>query len=79
MLLEESLTDLIEQAKCYGAAALAVPAKNTIKEADPARAREIQKWVSDEFLGQLSNNLAVTQFERTAEAGTYLLSSWPSK
>jgi 2-C-methyl-D-erythritol 4-phosphate cytidylyltransferase len=35
ILSRESLTTLLQQAKCYGAAALAVPAKNTIKECDP--------------------------------------------
>ncbi len=35
LLSESSLDDLFEQAYLFGAAALAVPAKNTIKEADP--------------------------------------------
>jgi len=48
----------------------------TIKESDPARAREIQKRVSQEFLDHFSKGLAVTGFERTPEAGTYLLTHW---
>jgi 2-C-methyl-D-erythritol 4-phosphate cytidylyltransferase len=35
LLSEASLDALFAQAQCYGAAALAVPAKNTVKEADP--------------------------------------------
>ena len=59
---------------------ISVPAEiYIIKETDPQRAREIQKQVSEQFLEQLSRDLAVTQFERTPQAGTYLLSSWPSK
>lgn len=34
-LLKENLEQLLEEARRYGAAALAVPAKNTIKETDP--------------------------------------------
>jgi predicted GNAT superfamily acetyltransferase len=51
----------------------------TIKDADQARARDIQKRVSDQFLENFSRGLAVTQFERTPEAGTYLFSPWDSK
>ena len=50
-----------------------------IKETDPAQAREIQKCVSAQFLENFSKGLAVTGFERTPEAGTYLFSTWPSK
>ncbi len=49
-----------------------------IKEKDPARAREIQKRVSDEFLEKFAKGLAVTGFERSPENGTYLLSKWDS-
>jgi predicted GNAT superfamily acetyltransferase len=51
----------------------------TLKEKSPARAREIQKRVSDEFQEHFSKGLAVTAFARTPEAGTYLLSIWDSK
>jgi predicted GNAT superfamily acetyltransferase len=51
----------------------------SLKERAPGRAREIQKRVSDEFQEYFSKGLAVTAFERTPEAGTYLLSIWDSK
>jgi predicted GNAT superfamily acetyltransferase len=51
----------------------------TIKETDSARAREIQKRVSNDFLENFAKGLAVTGFERTPEAGTYLFSTWDSK
>jgi predicted GNAT superfamily acetyltransferase len=61
-------------------ARISVPAEiYDIKERDPAHAREIQKRVSDQFLENFSKGLAVTGFERTPEAGTYLFSTWPSK
>jgi predicted GNAT superfamily acetyltransferase len=61
-------------------ARISVPAEiYSIKESDPARAREIQKRVSEQFLDNFSKGLAVTGFERTPEAGTYLFSTWPSK
>jgi predicted GNAT superfamily acetyltransferase len=50
-----------------------------IKATDPSRAREIQKRVSDRFLELFSKGLAVVGFERTPEAGTYLLAPWDSK
>jgi predicted GNAT superfamily acetyltransferase len=61
-------------------ARIAVPAEiYSIKENDPARAREIQGCVSKQFLDYFSKGLAVTGFERTPEAGTYLLTTWDSK
>jgi predicted GNAT superfamily acetyltransferase len=61
-------------------ARISVPADiAAIKESDPARAREIQRRVAAEFLEHFSRDLAVTGFERTSAAGTYLLSPWPSK
>jgi predicted GNAT superfamily acetyltransferase len=51
----------------------------TLKDHDPARAREIQTRVSGEFQEYFAKGLAVTAFERTPEAGTYLLSIWDSK
>jgi hypothetical protein len=41
----------------------------TLRNTDPAHAREIQKRVSDQFLENFSKGLAVTGFERTPEAG----------
>ena len=44
-----------------------------------SRSREIQKRVGDAFLEHFSKGLAVVGFERTPEAGTYLLTPWDSK
>jgi predicted GNAT superfamily acetyltransferase len=61
-------------------ARISVPADiYTIKDSDPVRAREIQKRVSDQFLKNFEKGLAVTGFERTREAGSYLLTTWDSK
>ena len=66
-------------------ARISVPSEiYSIKETDPVRARDIQQRVSDQFLDHFSKGLAVTGFERTAEAGTYLLTQhldkpWDSK
>ena len=60
-------------------AAIAVPASiYEIKAKDPVHAREIQKRVSGEFQENFSKGLTVTAFERTPEAGTYIL-TWDSK
>ncbi len=57
-----------------------VPAAiDSLKRSSPAQAREIQKRVSEEFIEQFSKSLAVVGFERTAEAGIYLLGPWESK
>lgn len=50
-----------------------------IKETDHVRAREIQKRVSEGFQENLAKGLAVTGFERTPEAGSYLFTTWDSK
>ena len=47
-----------------------------LRSEDPKQAREIQKRVSDRFLEYFSKGLAVVGFERSEEAGTYLLASW---
>jgi len=49
-----------------------------IRSSDNARAREIQQKVSREFLDHFGKGLAVIGFERTPEAGTYLLGKWES-
>jgi len=49
-----------------------------IRHNDPKRAREIQQRVSDQFMDAFSKGLAVIGFERSAEAGTYLLGKWES-
>ncbi|HXG32688.1 MAG TPA: GNAT family N-acetyltransferase [Bryobacteraceae bacterium] len=48
-----------------------------LRRQDPARAREIQKAVSDAFLEHLGRGLAVFGFERSEAAGEYLLAPWP--
>ena len=50
-----------------------------IRGADPRRAREIQKGVSDSFLDAFDHGLAVVGFERSDTHGTYLLGPWPSQ
>jgi predicted GNAT superfamily acetyltransferase len=61
------------------AARISVPsAIYQIKDTDPARAREIQKQVSEQFLENLSKGLAVTRFERTPESGSYIFTKWHS-
>ncbi|HUS08723.1 MAG TPA: hypothetical protein VMZ52_20635 [Bryobacteraceae bacterium] len=49
-----------------------------LRRSDPRQAREIQRSISEQFLQQFRAGLVVTGFERSEEAGTYLLSSWPS-
>ncbi|HEV8147578.1 MAG TPA: GNAT family N-acetyltransferase [Bryobacteraceae bacterium] len=61
-------------------ARIEVPAEiYQIKENDVTRAREIQKRVSGAFEEHFSKGLAVTGFERTPVAGTYLFSDWLPK
>ena len=61
------------------AARISVPAEiASLKEKNPARAREIQQRVAAEFSEAFARNLAVTGFERSPAAGTYFLSPWPS-
>lgn len=50
-----------------------------IKVRDPKRAREIQAEVGAQFDRHFRNGLAVIGFERTPEAGVYLLGTWESK
>ncbi len=47
-----------------------------IRETDTVRAREIQLRVSEEFRAAFDRNLAVIGFERSEQAGTYLLGPW---
>jgi predicted GNAT superfamily acetyltransferase len=50
-----------------------------LKANDVPRAREIQKRVSTAFLDNVSRGLAVTRFERSPEAGSYIFTKWDSK
>jgi predicted GNAT superfamily acetyltransferase len=50
-----------------------------LKQSDPVRAREIQKRVSDQLAECFHRDLAVIGFERSGDAGVYLLGPWESK
>ena len=61
-------------------ARIAVPEEiATLRQTDPRRARNIQIGVSDQFLDCFRRGLAVIGFDRSPEAGTYLLGRWDSK
>jgi predicted GNAT superfamily acetyltransferase len=49
-----------------------------IRTNDYKRAREIQLGISEQFLDQFGKGLAVIGFERSDDAGTYLLGKWES-
>ena len=55
------------------------PAIEARIEVPAARTREVQQSISSQFLRHFQAGLAVTAFERSAEAGAYLLSQWPSE
>ncbi len=56
-----------------------VPADITeIRSSDPKRAREIQFRIGEEFNECFTGGLAVIGFERTPEAGVYLIGKWES-
>lgn len=50
-----------------------------LRKTDPAKARDIQRHVSDQFLRAFDKNLAVTGFRKTNKEGIYLLGPWDSK
>lgn len=50
-----------------------------LRASDPQAARVIQQRVGEEFDSAFRRGLAVTGFEKSGEAGTYLLSTWQSK
>lgn len=47
-----------------------------IRVANPSRAREIQKRVSEQFLQSFQRDLAVIGFERGGDSSAYLLGPW---
>lgn len=49
-----------------------------IKRTNPDRAREIQSNLASELQSCFAKGFAVTGFERSPDAGTYLLTPWPS-
>ena len=58
---------------------IAIPADiAAIRSEDPKRAREIQQQASVQFQRAFDSGLAVIGFERSKEAGTYLLGKWES-
>jgi predicted GNAT superfamily acetyltransferase len=60
-------------------ARIAVPSNIAeIRTTDHKQAREIQQRVSEQFLEHFDKGLAVIGFERSADAGTYLLGKWES-
>jgi predicted GNAT superfamily acetyltransferase len=59
---------------------IAIPADIAeIRTSDPARARDIQYKASEEFRDGFDRGLAVIGFERSPDAGTYLLGQWESR
>jgi len=60
-------------------ARIAIPAEiAAIRSEDPKRAREIQQQASAQFQRAFDEGLAVIGFERSKEAGTYLIGKWES-
>jgi len=49
-----------------------------IRAKEPKRAREIQQKASDQFQAAFGRGLSVIGFEKSKEAGTYLLGQWES-
>jgi predicted GNAT superfamily acetyltransferase len=61
-------------------ARITIPAEIAeIRMQDPNRARAIQKRASDEFTAAFDQGLAVIGFEKSEQAGTYLLGKWECK
>jgi len=60
-------------------ARIAIPSDiATIRTTNPARAREIQRSACEQFRAAFDRDLAVIGFEKTDQAGTYLLGKWKS-
>lgn len=58
---------------------ISIPAEiAALRSEDPKRAREIQQQASDGFQAAFDRGLAVVGFEKSKEAGTYLLGKWES-
>ena len=61
-------------------ARISVPANiSELKRDRPEEAREIQTEIAAQFSEQFRKDLAVIGFEKSEEAGTYLLGQWESK
>ena len=50
-----------------------------LRKSDPKRAREIQLSVGEQFQLHFEKGHAVVGFEKSEQAGTYLLGPWESK
>jgi predicted GNAT superfamily acetyltransferase len=50
-----------------------------LRKSSPAKAREIQKKASEQFLEAFQNGLTVVRFERRDQSGAYLLGRWASE
>jgi predicted GNAT superfamily acetyltransferase len=48
----------------------------TIRAKDPARARDIQQNACEQFRSAFQHELAVIGFEKSEQAGTYLIGKW---
>jgi len=60
-------------------ARIAVPvAISELRSSDPARAREIQMEIGEQFKRYFAAGLAVIGFERSHESGVYLIGQWES-
>ena len=61
-------------------ASITIPAEIAeLRTKDPPRARAIQKQASEEFTSAFDRGLAVIGFEKSDQAGTYLLGNWECK
>jgi predicted GNAT superfamily acetyltransferase len=60
-------------------ARIAVPVEiGELRTSDPARAREIQTEIGEQFTRYFAAGLAVIGFEKSQESGIYLLGQWES-
>ena len=58
---------------------ISIPAEiATLRKDNPKQARDIQQQASDHFQAAFGAGLAVIGFEKSKEAGTYLLGKWES-
>jgi predicted GNAT superfamily acetyltransferase len=59
---------------------IAVPTNiDSLRREAPKQVREVQRCVTERFLDCLARGLAVTGFEKSEQAGTYLLGRWESE
>ncbi len=50
-----------------------------LRRSDPSRARDLQRSIGEQFEKHFQAGLAVIGFERSEQAGTYLLGEWQSE